>query len=274
MDIKPQHRIAFTYLIVGFLWVFFSDQLVERLFDSKEALTTAQNIKGCLFIVMTSFLLYWLVRQAFDAVEDKHQQLLHSYDETIRGWVCVMDMRHQETRDHTIRVTRVMLEFAQCYGITDAEQLKAIERGAMLHDIGKVGIPDSILTKPGPLTDDEIAQVQQHPVIAYELMRKVRFLDNCLDIPKYHHERWDGSGYPDRLSGTHIPIQARLFAIVDVWDALSQDRVYKKAWPEAKVLEYLQQQAGSQFDPDMVEIFLQNYRLIRQRARLGEALKR
>ena len=274
MDIKPQYRIALVYLIVGFLWVFFSDRVVEQMFDSKEALTSAQNVKGWLFICVTTVLLCWLVRQALRAVEKKHRQLVRSYDETIRGWVCVMDIRHQETRDHTLRVTRMMLEFSQCYGITDTRQLKLIERGATLHDIGKIGISDSILTKPGSLTDEEMEQIRQHPVIAAELMNKVSFLKPCMDIPLYHHEHWDGSGYPEGLKGEDIPVVARLFSIVDVWDALSHNRVYKEAWSEAQVLEYLEEQAGKQFDPDMVQVFLENYRGIRQRARVGEPLDR
>lgn len=272
MDIKPQYRISAVYFIVGGLWVFFSDYLVNSLFDTKEALMTAQNVKGWLFIVVTTGLLFLLVRQAVLAVERKHLALIHSYDETIRGWIHVMDIRHKETRDHTVRVTRVMMEFARCYGITDADELQRIERGAILHDIGKVGIPDSILTKPGKLTADEMELVRQHPVIASDILEHVSFLKPCLDIPLYHHERWDGTGYPAGLSGHNIPVVARLFAIVDVWDALSHNRVYKNAWEESEVLAYLEDQAGQQFDPNMVPIFIEHYTVIKQRARLGENL--
>lgn len=270
MDMKPQYRISLTYLCVGVLWVFFSDQWVDSLFDSKEALMLAQNIKGWFFIGVTAGLLFLLVRQAVQANEAKHQQLLDSYDETIRGWIHVMDVRHKETRDHTVRVTRVMLEFARCYGITDETELQRIERGAILHDIGKVGIPDQVLTKPGKLDDDEMALIRQHPRIAADILQRVHFLRPSMDIPLYHHEHWNGKGYPYGLSGEDIPVAARLFAIVDVWDALSHDRVYKQAWSEGRVLDYISEQSGTQFDPEMVKVFRQHYQVIRQRAGAGQ----
>ena len=267
---KPQYRISLTYLCVGVLWVFFSDQWVDSLFESKEALMLAQNIKGWLFIVVTAGLLFLLVRQAVLANESKHQQLLDSYDETIRGWIHVMDVRHKETRDHTVRVTRVMLEFARCYGITDDVELQRIERGAILHDIGKIGIPDQVLTKPGRLNEEEMALIRQHPKIAADILQRVHFLRPSMDIPLYHHEHWNGQGYPYNLSGQRIPVAARLFAIVDTWDALSHDRVYKQAWSEQRVLEYLSEQSGTQFDPEMVEVFQTYYQTIKQRARVGD----
>ncbi|MFL0805840.1 MAG: HD domain-containing protein [Oceanobacter sp.] len=267
---KPQYRISLTYLCVGVLWVFFSDQWVDSLFESKEALMLAQNIKGWLFIVVTAGLLFLLVRQAVLANESKHQQLLDSYDETIRGWIHVMDVRHKETRDHTVRVTRVMLEFARCYGITDDVELQRIERGAILHDIGKVGIPDQVLTKPGRLNEEEMALIRQHPKIAADILQRVHFLRPSMDIPLYHHEHWNGQGYPYGLSGQRIPVAARLFAIVDTWDALSHNRVYKQAWSERRVLDYLSEQSGTQFDPEMVEVFQAYYQTIKQRARVGD----
>jgi putative nucleotidyltransferase with HDIG domain len=270
MDMKPQYRISLTYLCVGVLWVFFSDQWVDSLFESKEALMLAQNIKGWLFIVVTAGLLFLLVRQAVLANESKHQQLLDSYDETIRGWIHVMDVRHKETRDHTVRVTRVMLEFARCYGITDEIELQRIERGAILHDIGKVGIPDQVLTKPGRLNEEEMALIRQHPKIAADILQRVHFLRPSMDIPLYHHEHWNGQGYPYGLSGQRIPVAARLFAIVDTWDALSHNRVYKQAWSEQRVLDYLSEQSGAQFDPEMVEVFQTYYQTIKQRARVGD----
>ena len=270
MDMKPQYRISLTYLCVGVLWVFFSDQWVDSLFESKEALMLAQNIKGWLFIVVTAGLLFLLVRQAVLANESKHQQLLDSYDETIRGWIHVMDVRHKETRDHTVRVTRVMLEFARCYGITDDVELQRIERGAILHDIGKIGIPDQVLTKPGRLNEEEMALIRQHPKIAADILQRVHFLRPSMDIPLYHHEHWNGQGYPYGLSGQRIPVAARLFAIVDTWDALSHNRVYKQAWSERRVLDYLSEQSGTQFDPEMVEVFQAYYQTIKQRARVGD----
>jgi HD-GYP domain-containing protein (c-di-GMP phosphodiesterase class II) len=132
-----------------------------------------------------------------------------------------------------------------------------IQRGALLHDIGKMGIPDAILLKPAPLDDDEWAIMRQHPVYAYEMLSSIPFLEKALDIPYCHHERWDGSGYPRALSGESIPLAARIFAVVDVWDALCSDRPYRKAWPIEQVRRYIRQQAGQHFDPEIADRFLQ-----------------
>ena len=145
---------------------------------------------------------------------------------------------------------------AQACGIPPAEMVH-IRRGALLHDIGKMGIPDSILLKPGPLTPEEWEVMRKHPVYAYELLSPITFLRPALDIPYCHHERWDGSGYPRGLRGEEIPLSARIFAIVDVWEALSADRPYRKAWPASKVTAYLREQAGAHFDPSLVNLFLE-----------------
>ncbi|MEW6718352.1 MAG: HD-GYP domain-containing protein, partial [Chloroflexota bacterium] len=131
-----------------------------------------------------------------------------------------------------------------------------VRRGALLHDMGKLGIPDTILLKPGPLTEKEWEIMHQHPVYAYELLAPIPYLRPALDIPYCHHENWDGSGYPRKLKGEQIPLVARIFAVVDVWDALRSDRPYRKAWPEEKALAYIQEQAGKHFDPQVVEAFL------------------
>src|SRR5690606_13254133 len=138
----------------------------------------------------------------------------------------------------------------------DSELLQ-IRRGAMLHDIGKIGIPDSILLKPGPLTDDEWDLMKKHPVYAYEFLNRVAYLRPALDIPLYHHEKWDGSGYPAGLAGTNIPFAARLFAVIDVWDALTSDRPYRAALPDQEVADYIATNSGSHFDPEVVRVFLQ-----------------
>jgi HD-GYP domain-containing protein (c-di-GMP phosphodiesterase class II) len=136
------------------------------------------------------------------------------------------------------------------------EQLIHIWRGVRLHDIGKMGIPDSILLKPGPLTDIEWEIMRRHPQYAYELLAPIEYLRPALEIPYYHHERWDGSGYPHGLKGEEIPLAARIFAVVDAWDALTSDRPYRSAWEQKKSLEYILEQRGKQFDPAVVDIFL------------------
>jgi putative two-component system response regulator len=157
--------------------------------------------------------------------------------------------------DHSQRVTDLTLRLARVMRVADS-QLIHLWRGALLHDIGKLGIPDTILQKPGALTPDERAVMCKHPVYAYEWLAPIPFLHPALDIPAYHHEKWDGSGYPYGLRGMAIPLAARLFAVVDVWDALTHDRPYRAALPAAQARDHIQAQAGSHFDPDVVPVFL------------------
>lgn len=257
--LRPQWRIVLLYLVAGALWIFFSDLLVAALVQDPVWILRVQNIKGWLFILITATLLFVMIRRDLNRMGLANQALVESYDQTIRGWVRVMDLRHKETRDHTRRVTLMTLALARRAGIDDAEQLKQIERGAILHDIGKIGIPDAILIKPGKLDPQEWQQMQQHATIGHRLVSDIAFLRPCADIPHYHHEKWDGSGYPEGLQGEAIPLAARLFALVDVWDALSHPRVYKAAWPEPEVLHYLAEQAGRHFDPSLVTLFLNHY---------------
>ncbi|MEA4909632.1 MAG: diguanylate cyclase [Anaerolineaceae bacterium] len=193
-------------------------------------------------------------RQAEEQIQETNQELSEAYDKTIQGWADALELRDLETRGHSERVVQLTVEFARWLGICE-EELVPIRRGALLHDIGKIGIPDSILQKPGPLTPEEWTVMKQHPVFAYSLLSPIRFLAPALDIPHYHHEHWDGSGYPDGLKGHEIPLAARIFTIVDVWDALRSRRSYRQAWSDGDAREYLQQQAGKQFDPDLVKQF-------------------
>lgn len=184
-----------------------------------------------------------------------HAELIATYDSTIEGWARAMDYRDSETLGHSARVTGITLTLMREFGATP-DDLVIIRRGALLHDIGKMAIPDSILRKPGPLTPEEWELMRKHPLIAIELLRPIKFLEPSLPIPAYHHERWDGTGYPFGLKGEEIPLPARVFAVVDVWDALISDRPYRPAWPREKALEYIAEQAGKQFDPEAVRVFL------------------
>lgn len=191
----------------------------------------------------------------FDKLQRSNMDLMLAYDATIEGWSRALDLRDKETKGHTQRVTDIVLTLAEKVNMTDAEKLD-LRRGALLHDIGKMGVPDAILHKPGPLTDDEWKIMRLHPVYAHQMLSSITYLKRALEVPYCHHERWDGSGYPRGLTGEEIPLSARLFAIVDVFDALVSDRPYRAAWPVDKALEYLEQQAGKQFDPEIVNIFL------------------
>ena len=192
---------------------------------------------------------------AEDSLRQTTKDLIVAYDATLKGWSTALEMRERETAGHSIRVVDHTLELANLLKI-DERELIHIKRGALLHDIGKMAIPDSILLKPGPLTDDEWVIMRQHPTYAYRLLSDIPYLLPALDIPYFHHERWDGSGYPHSLVGENIPIEARIFAVVDVWDALSSDRPYRPAWTDDAVIKYLKDQSGKQFDPGVVKEFL------------------
>ncbi len=192
--------------------------------------------------------------QLFENLQRSNADLALAYDATIEGWSRALDLRDEETEGHTQRVTEITLRLAEAMGIGDAE-LVHIRRGALLHDIGKMGVPDSILLKPGKLTDEEWGAMRLHPQLAYDMLSPIAYLKPALDIPYCHHEKWDGTGYPRGLKGEQIPLAARLFAIVDVWDALTSDRVYRPAWSREKVIEHIKAGSGSHFDPKVVEAF-------------------
>ncbi len=194
--------------------------------------------------------------QLFTSLKNATTKLLIAYDETIEGWSRALDLRDKETEGHTLRVTEMTVALARHAGIPE-EEIVHLRRGALLHDIGKMGVPDAILLKPDKLTDEEWAIMRKHPVFAYEWLYPIEYLRPALAIPYSHHEKWDGTGYPQGLKGEQIPLPARLFAVVDVYDALSSDRPYRPAWPYEKVMQYIRQQAGSHFDPQVVEWFLQ-----------------
>lgn len=191
-----------------------------------------------------------------EGLRSANLDLTLAYDATLEGWSRALDMRDKETEGHTERVTQFTLEFAKRLGISEEERVH-IRRGALLHDIGKLGIPDHILLKPAELTEEEWEIMRKHPVYAFGMLAPIAYLRPAMDIPYCHHEKWDGSGYPRGLKGEQIPLAARLFAVVDMWDALRSERPYRKAWPEEKALEYIRAQSGSHFDPKVVEVFLQ-----------------
>jgi putative nucleotidyltransferase with HDIG domain len=193
--------------------------------------------------------------QLYQGLRRSNEELWLAYDETIEGWVKALDLRDKETEGHSLRVTQVCVDLAKAMGIAD-EELTHIRRGALLHDIGKLGVPDHILLKPGKLTDEEWVIMRGHPQFAYDMLAPIAYLRPAISIPYHHHEKWDGSGYPRGLKGEEIPLDARVFAVVDVWDALSNDRPYRKAWDKERILAYIQEQCGSHFDPRVVEVFL------------------
>ncbi len=192
--------------------------------------------------------------QLFENMQQSHQDLVNAYDDTIRGWSYALDLRDKETEGHSQRVTDLTVRLAQEMGISRSE-IVHVRRGALLHDIGKLGVPDNILLKPGKLTNAEWALMKQHPDHALRMLMPIAYLRPAIDIPYGHHEKWDGSGYPRGLIGEQIPLAARIFAVVDVWDALRSDRPYRKAWPRQQTLEHIRSLSGTAFDPEVVTAF-------------------
>lgn len=214
---------------------------------SDEWLAYAETIAARLAIALDNY-------ELFDELQRSNTELRLAYDATIEGWSRALELRDIETKGHADRVTRLTMQLVQQMNVPMDEWVH-IRRGALLHDIGKLGIPDSILFKPGPLNDEEWEIMRRHPVYAYEMLAPINYLRPALDIPYSHHENWDGSGYPRGLKGTEIPLAARIFAVVDVYDALTSDRPYRPAWSHEKAMDYIRAESGRHFDPKVVTAF-------------------
>ncbi len=188
-------------------------------------------------------------------IKQLHQELEAAYATTLEGWARALELRDKETEGHSRRVIQLTTNLARSLGLSEYE-VRHICYGAILHDIGKVGVPDAILRKPGPLTPDEWVVIRQHPVLAYDMLKDIDYLKPALAIPYSHHENWDGSGYPQGLKGEEIPLSARIFAVVDNWDALTTNRPYRNAWLREQVVSHLKDNRGKLFDAQVVDVFL------------------
>jgi len=224
----------------------------ERQFDEEEV-REAEAFAGQAAAALRNASLYEALKKGADS-------LLGSYESCLELLSKTLDLRDKETEGHSLRVADMSTSLARVFGLGGAD-IALMRRGALLHDIGKIGIPDAILLKPGPLDDGEKSVMQLHPTIARDLFDGIPFLRDAVDVPWCHHERWDGKGYPRGISGEDIPLQARIFAVVDVWDALTHDRPYRKALGEAESLRIIADGSGTQFDPLMVQFFLGSFDL-------------
>ncbi len=252
-----------------------ADDFITKPFDRAELRARVKTI--------TRLNRYGKLREEHQRLLEAYTELQLTYDATIEGWVRALDLRDKETEGHSQRVTHLTvhvaraldegelhlyesaehnrrvadmtIEMAESLG-AGQDELQHLRRGALLHDIGKLGVPDSILLKPGPLTAEEWVVMRRHPIYAHEWLSPISYLLPALDIPYGHHEKWDGSGYPRGLREEEIPLAARIFALVDVWDALRSDRPYRSSWPKEKVAEHIRKLSGTHFDPRLVELFL------------------
>lgn len=193
-----------------------------------------------------------------ERVAEQTKEIAESYETTLEGWAKALELRDKETEGHSRRVVEETVQLARALGVSD-QDIEHIRRGAILHDIGKMGIPDEILLKPGKLTVKERQVIEKHPIAAFSLLETIPYLRKAIDIPYCHHERWNGKGYPLGLKGEQIPLAARIFSVVDVWDALCSDRSYSKAWPPKKALQYIAKNSGVLFDPQVVKVFLARF---------------
>ena len=255
-SISVAARITGLYLLSGFLWILFSDRLLLLVTQDVRQLSELQTYKGWFYVFITAGFLFVLVRHYFRIIEEGKEELKLSYDATLEGWVRALDLRDQETEGHTMRVTELAQTLARQIGLPE-EEVEIVRVGAMLHDIGKMAIPDYILHKPSPLTPEEEALMRRHPVYSCEFLSTIKHLHKYMDIPCHHHEKWDGSGYPHGLRGEQIPLGARIFAVVDVYDALASDRPYRKKMSHDEILAYIQTESGKYFDPRIVTRFLE-----------------
>ena len=220
----------------------------SRLTADQEWLNFLETLAGQAAIAIDSAMM-------FRELQQSNGELTLAYEKTIEGWSRALDFRDRETENHTRRVTEMSMRLARRLDVPEGEMIH-IQRGGALHDIGKVAIPDGILFKPGPLTDEEWLIMRRHPSIAVELLSPISYLAPAMDIPRSHHEKWDGTGYPDGLAGEDIPLAARIFALADVYDALTSDRPYRPAWSSSNALEYVNQNSGIHFDPNLAPEFI------------------
>ncbi len=246
----------FLLEVSGIYWL----TVTGRIHPFRGAVTvTVQNFLTVFILLLIYGVVIWIAEDALERnflkIIDTENRLKSTYDQTIRVWGKALELFDQETEGHSLRVVDLTLALAREIGVDESE-LEHIHRGILLHDIGKMGIGEAVLNKTESLSSEERIQIEKHPLNAQKMLKDIPFLEKAMAVPVYHHERWDGTGYPFQLAGEEIPLAARIFAIVDNWDALRSDRPYRKAWPKDQVIEYIKNQSGMKFDPDLVDAFL------------------
>lgn len=257
LEVYVPLRVADSDSVVGAYELYQTTGAVDARVREIRATVAAGVFGGFLVLFVALFgVVAGAARQLVERAIENRQlagEIVAAYDHTIEGWARALDLKDHETVGHSRRVTDLTLEAAREAGM-DEQRLADVRRGALLHDIGKMGVPDHILNKPGPLDDEEWVVMRRHTEYAREMLGGVAYLEGALPIPVHHHERWDGGGYPDGLEGDGIPLEARLFAVIDVYDALTNDRPYREAWSHERAVEHLRQGAGTHFDPAAVDI--------------------
>ena len=257
--ISKQSGTVLVYAVLAVAWIALSDLALGALVHEPQPLLWALIIKDTLVVLGGGLLLHgWMHRDWRPLLAQAEQTVQRGNAPLLRVLVSLMELSHKDTGDHGERVMCMAEGLARLAGVP-GEALHDLKIGALLHDIGKLAIPEAVLRREGPLNPQEVALIRQHPQFGRDLLEQANFPRVVLDIVYAHHERWDGSGYPLGLRGDQTPLAARVVSIVDAWDALGSDRGYRTEWPQARVLDYLRDGAGSQFDPGLVALFLANF---------------
>ncbi len=272
-SIRSIFRIVVIYVAISSAWIFLSDWFVRTYQEILHLPQFIETYKGWGFILLSGVLLFSLLykelkkrekvyeshleekEHLLEQLRQKNEELTEAYDKTILGWSRVLELRNREVKDHSRRVTELSERLAKYLGMQDAD-LAHIRRGALLHDIGKMAIPDRIIFKEDGLNDEEWAIMRRHPLLGFEMLSEIEYLRPAIDVLLCHHEKWNGEGYPFGLAGEQIPVYARIFAVADVWDALVSERPYRGPQSLESVEAYLRSEAGQHFDPEIVAAFL------------------
>jgi HD-GYP domain-containing protein (c-di-GMP phosphodiesterase class II) len=247
--------IIITQIVLVFILAQFG---VVSPFDGALLMPAEETITTCIILLSTGMILWVVVNiieKTVDQIQESEHELEITYDLTLKAWAKALELRDREIPGHSQRVTLSSIELAKYLGY-DALQIKNIYHGALLHDVGKMGIPEEILVKPGRLTEREWEIVKAHPMLAAEILKGIPYLEGALEIVRYHHERFDGQGYPYQLKGDQIPEAAQLFSLIDSWDILRSDRPYSPAMDQDDVIQFLKGESGKSFNPDLLDAFL------------------
>ncbi|MFA7323669.1 MAG: HD-GYP domain-containing protein [Candidatus Nanopelagicales bacterium] len=247
-------KLMGLYLGISFVWILTSDRIVSALFPDSSTESWVQTSKGIAYVVVTAAVMNAVVSSYMKKVQASRRELEDAWDETILGWALAMDARESHLALHSQRVADLTVALARHMNLPESK-LRMIYRGALLHDIGKLGVPEAVLSQPGKLTDEQWTLMKTHPDNAVKMLTPIKFLRPAMDIPQSHHEKWDGTGYPQGLAQLQIPPMARIFAVVDVYDALTSYRTYHDSLSHEDAMRVIHEESGTHFDPEVVKQF-------------------
>lgn len=266
MTTTPQLRASLIYVVLAFAWIGFSDRALETMLSGSDLLVLAMTIKGFVFVAGTGLMLYWVLGRGLKSLLAANHHLRGDNERVMRVLLAAMKLSRKDAVGASDRVVPMVEGLAKIVGLR-GDALREIKVGALLRDVGNLAIAEASPATQTRLSTQQMAQIRRHTQTGRDLLEQADFPATVVDVAHAHHERWDGFGYPRGLAGEAIPLAARIVSIVDVWDALSSDRGYRRKWPESKVLEYMQNGAGSQFDPELTSLFIAYYEQLKGTAK-------